>query len=216
MFHPLSRRGLTLVEVLVVIFIIGVLLMLLWPSTCHVREAARRAYCLNTMMQMGLALHNYHDAHKCFPGSNDVRLLEKPSDSWADVPLHAPAQPDPSVGPAEYGTNFSWLAKITPYIEEGTFYQWLDMANRRAWDPCNDNPINPATGEPKDPAKPCHRMVWGAPIASFKCANFGEQRYCEANPAAGVTANPYDPKTPFGPAALTNYVALGATHSDSL
>jgi prepilin-type N-terminal cleavage/methylation domain-containing protein/prepilin-type processing-associated H-X9-DG protein len=62
-------RGFTLIELLVVIAIIAVLIALLLPAVQAAREAARRAQCLNNLKQMGLALHNYHDAVGCFPMS---------------------------------------------------------------------------------------------------------------------------------------------------
>lgn len=89
------RRAFTLVELLVVITIIGILIALLLPAVQSAREAARRSQCTNNMKQIGLALHSYHDSHRCFPpGALPVR------------------------GP-------SWLVLILPYVEQQGAYSQL-------------------------------------------------------------------------------------------
>src|SRR5436853_449235 len=58
------RKGLTLLEALVVVAILGVLLGLLLPAVQKVREQAALQQGLNNLRQIVLATHGYSDAHK--------------------------------------------------------------------------------------------------------------------------------------------------------
>lgn len=62
-----SRCGLSVLEVLVCIAIIGVLLSLVLPAVQSARESARLTDCRNRMRQIGIACHNFHDSHGAFP-----------------------------------------------------------------------------------------------------------------------------------------------------
>jgi prepilin-type N-terminal cleavage/methylation domain-containing protein len=59
--------GFTLIELLVAVAIIGTLVAFLLPAVQQAREASRRIACSNNLRQLGVALHNFHSAHRQFP-----------------------------------------------------------------------------------------------------------------------------------------------------
>ena len=61
-----TRRGLSLIELLVVISIIGLLAGMLLPALKQARECARAATCASNLRQMGLATQMYLDDYRRF------------------------------------------------------------------------------------------------------------------------------------------------------
>lgn len=108
---PRSRRGFTLLELLVVLAVIGVLTALLAPAVMQAREAARRIQCQNNLKQLGLAVHNYVEVHQLLPQSlvDSQLLTDGHGDSWS---VHGRLLPFLEQGPAVENVRFEvdWTA----------------------------------------------------------------------------------------------------------
>ena len=107
------RGGFTLIELLVVIAIIAVLIALLLPAVQQAREAARRTQCKNNFKQVGLALHNYHDAWRSLPPAYTTDKNGKP--------------------------GLSWRVLILPYIEQDALYKQFKLDE--PWDSENNKKL---------------------------------------------------------------------------
>lgn len=62
--------------------IVFLFLGLALPAVQVAREKARRLHCANNLLQIGLALTNYHDAHAQFPPAYLPDPQGKPRSSW--------------------------------------------------------------------------------------------------------------------------------------
>ena len=150
-----NRHGFTLIELLVVIAVIAILIGMLLPAVQKVREAAARARCQNNMKQIGIALHNFHDANNVFPASG-----------WTQAGPGNPA-----------GKFVGWRPLTLPYIEQQNLQKLYDF-NSNWWEGTNPTaaavPVKiyqcPSVGERKEvlsavakPPRPA--MTFANPIA---------------------------------------------------
>jgi len=116
------RAGFTFPELLGVLLIIQILIMLLLPAVQQAREAARRAQCRNNLMQLGIALNNYHSIHDVLPpGTQDA------------------AGPIQSIENGGY--HMGWITQILPYIEQHAAYGKIDFT-KSVYDPANSTARN--------------------------------------------------------------------------
>jgi len=96
-----SRHGITIVELLVTISILGTLAAILLPAVQRVREAARQTQCRNRLRQLGLAVDLHTDANGHFPTSGwGFR--------WVGMPDRGTGQKQPG----------GWIYNLLPYLEQ--------------------------------------------------------------------------------------------------
>jgi hypothetical protein len=96
-------RGVTIVELLVVVAILGAMLAVLLPAVQQARAAARAAQCRDHLKQIGLAVHGFHEAARALP---PAQIMYRPVD-----PLSAQCGRE----------SVTWLVRILPYLDETTF-----------------------------------------------------------------------------------------------
>jgi prepilin-type N-terminal cleavage/methylation domain-containing protein/prepilin-type processing-associated H-X9-DG protein len=156
------RKGFTLIELLVVIAIIAVLVGLLLPAVQKVREAANRMSCTNNLKQIGLAAHNYMDAHQklppavlmCYGVHDDPTTGFSGCETTLDI-----AEP--------FGPN--WAVLLLPYMEQGNIYTAANIASY----PGPNWPGTWVAGVGPDPAtlgvNTSWRSIVGNVIKSYQC-----------------------------------------------
>ena len=156
----MRRHGFTLIELLVVIAIIAVLIALLLPAVQQAREAARRTQCRNNMHQLGLALHNYHDTHSCFP----------PGVINTDI----------DGNPAAPGWN--WHTMILPFMDETALYNACNFALPAISSDAASLANTTATGAVM------HQYLCPSDGYKLKDGNYGLANYAAAAGGAGTSA----------------------------
>src|SRR5262245_21362140 len=103
------NRGFTLIELLVLITVIAILISLLLPAVQQAREAAKRSNCRNNLKQIGVALHNYHEAFNMFPPGLAT--------CSGCIP-----------GTYNNKTGHSWMASILNFVDQGNVYNRINWS----------------------------------------------------------------------------------------
>jgi len=161
-----KNNGFTLVELLVVIAIIGILIGMLLPAVQQVREAARRAQCLNNLKQIGLAFHNFESTKNHLPP--------------AIVKEHFHNRPSSSnPGTDGLARGLIWSGVILPYIEQQNIHDSLvGLSPRYGIGPVVDGGPNQAACETvlpiyKCPSAPFEGAIDNQGITARQTCNYG-------------------------------------------
>jgi len=107
------RSGLTLVELLAVIAIIGLLVGLLLPAVQSAREAARRTQCTNRLRQLASGVLQYESNQRMFPPGGLV---------WSGTP-NTSAPNSGWLMPEDSHRSWAWQYFILPYMEEMKLFE---------------------------------------------------------------------------------------------
>ena len=160
----MRKKGFTLVELLVVIAIIGILIAMLLPAVQAAREAARRMQCANHFKQVGIAMHNYHAAHQCFPPGMYA------------IPMG-------SASPSHF--YFGWAVYILPFIEEPSLYEKIDFASKWSYFDNENGCKNREVSNTKIPGFLCPsdpqggEGIWVSPsLSPTPCSQCGMTNMC--------------------------------------
>lgn len=106
------QHGFSIVELLVVLGVIALLLALILPAIQQSRESARRLKCQNNLKQIGIALHSYHDTHKCFP------------------PGYSPGPVNVDGTWPHHYSGYSWATHILPYLDQASLFGELAVNSK--------------------------------------------------------------------------------------
>lgn len=169
-----QRRGLTMLELLVACCLVAIALTLAAPAAVQMRQDARRMQCANSLKQIGLALHNYHDAHGSLaPG-------------WTAHHAHP-----------QSGLRLGWSTAILPYMEQMPLFDLVDFNQ-----PAKTEARILQTGVsvyrcPADTTPATNPMRSGYGTSNYS-ANFGDQPLPRPVPGRLSASWPGQPDTPMG------------------
>ena len=110
-----NRGGLTLVELLVVMTIIGMLMALLLPAVQNAREAGRRTACTNNLTQLALAAIRSDEQTGFIPGWRN--RSPRPADTTGTT----------------FNNTVSWPVPLLPFMERNdVFRNWVTATGTSA------------------------------------------------------------------------------------
>lgn len=101
-----GRRGVTLVEILVLFVIMAIVLCLLMPALVGARERKRRLGCQQKLAKLIIAMHGYESAAGYYP----------PGVLNPEAPIRSEAK----------GMHHGWVIQLLPFLDEQTLFNRID------------------------------------------------------------------------------------------
>ncbi len=126
-----ERLGVSIIEVLVVIGIIGILLAIIIPAVQYAREAARRTQCQNNQRQILSACQAFEATNGSLPSLYNGTSLAYPLKEWDLFHMH------------------SWRVELLPYLEQQPLRDKID------WSAMATDPVNQSILQTSVPAYVC-------------------------------------------------------------
>ncbi|HTU27263.1 MAG TPA: DUF1559 domain-containing protein [Pirellulales bacterium] len=131
-----AKTTFTFIDLIGLIAIVAVLSTLLLPAIADEQQASQRNQCMNKLKQLAIALQNHHDVFKKFPPTSYQGSVQGVASVWwPDPGTGAATGAIPSVGyTTDAGTKattagYSWIARILPYIDEAPVYNTISQAS---------------------------------------------------------------------------------------
>jgi prepilin-type processing-associated H-X9-DG protein/prepilin-type N-terminal cleavage/methylation domain-containing protein len=141
--HRNGAKGVTLVEVLVVLAVISALVGLTLPAVQKSRDAAARQSCLNNLKQVGIALQSFYGTHGRLPP------LPAGTSNWrGDVPTRQ---------------HVGWHVYALPFVERDDVWHLVEQAYAQ-----NPDPLS----APHQPALAAVIRTYGCPADGRLAAAF--------------------------------------------
>lgn len=182
----MTRRGISLVELLVSLGVIALLLAILLPAIHSARESARRVQCQNNLRQILIATQSHHAATNALPSLYNGTARPYPLAEWFLFHMH------------------SWRVPLLPYLEQTALKErliWDKFATTVENAPVAQSVVPtficPSGGDPMEMGWGLHHDAIGTPAANIT----DQQRYrvvrsdYDAMAGIKVMPNPLPPYT---------------------
>ncbi len=106
--NVMRRRGITMIELMVSMGIVGIVIAIAVPAIQSARESARRIQCQNNLRQILVATQSHHTAHGALPSFYNGSALSYPLKEWDLFHMH------------------SWRVPLLPYLEQSVLKEELE------------------------------------------------------------------------------------------